>query len=110
VLGLANAICNDMFITYLPMLYPVQTIALAGIMMSAARYKHPLPSSDAVFTFEKTFSLFQRRNPKCDKADFENLHWAKKIDERINEVHLFECIKKMTEFYQKLEDSNYIKN
>lgn len=41
----ADAIANDSFMTYVNLLFNVQTVALASVMMAAARYKHPLPCS-----------------------------------------------------------------
>ena len=39
----ADAIANDSFFTYVNVLYPIQTVALACVLMAAARYKHATP-------------------------------------------------------------------
>ena len=85
--------------SYIPLLYPIQTIALAGIMMAAAKYKHPLPSVQDAFKFDEIFKLHCRRNPGTSRDKFDQGHWAWKIDERINEVDLYEIIKTMNELY-----------
>ena len=43
VCKLAEAICNDSFFTYANLLYPVQTVSLAGVLMAASKYKYQTP-------------------------------------------------------------------
>lgn len=52
----ANAICNDSFSTYLPLILPIQTVALAAVLMSAAKFKEHLPSQhDSHFEYDMAF-------------------------------------------------------
>jgi len=78
VLRCADAIANDSFLTYVNVLYSVQTVALACVCLAAARFKHPLPvqllettESDPItppFNFEGVFSQYKRRKQyECDK-------------------------------------------
>ena len=54
------------------------------------------------FNYDGIFKLHQRRNPSSDRAQFDSGHWAWKIDERIDEVSLFEIIKTLNEFYHNI--------
>ena len=113
VCKLADAICNDSFFTHANLLFPVQTVALSGVLLAASRFKYITPMQKGhEFNFNGCFHLyklrFQRREksqsigPEEEKAmreRFEKLHWVKKIDERIDHDELAQCITMMTEFY-----------
>ena len=105
---LAEAICNDSFFTYVNLLYTVQTVALAAVLLAAAKYKYPTPLSDSEqirFNFEGCFMLRKTRYMRREKrvtltkeeeeqmrSHFDQLHWVKKIDDRIELPELLSCI------------------
>ena len=103
LVSLANAICNDTFLTHIPLVFPVQTIALAATLMAAAKYKHPLPSVQESFNYDQLFKLHQRRCPGVERADFDLKHWAQKVDERICEADVAEVIKTMNDLYTQMD-------
>ena len=43
VMKCADAIANDSFFTYANVLFTTQTVALACVLLAAARYKHVTP-------------------------------------------------------------------
>lgn len=76
------------------MISSVQTVALAAILLAAAKLGLPLPNDQPnLFIFDEFFKLHQRRNPEADFQNYNSLSWILKIDERINEGDLFECLK-----------------
>ena len=42
---IAEAIANDSFFTYVNLLYPVQTVSLATVLLGATRYNYITPLS-----------------------------------------------------------------
>lgn len=110
IVKFGEAIANDSFFTYANILYSVQTVALASVFVASARYAHPLPIGadykqfakgfDAFFLMYKTRSI---RKGTIDedkiKAEFDQLPWPSRIDERIDPSDLELCIKMITEFY-----------
>lgn len=103
---LAEAICNDSFFTYANLLFSVQTVGLAAVLIAATRYKFPSPMSQTIhFNFDGCFHLhksrFLRKARKTAltaeeemslREEFDRRHWLAKVDERINLQELFECM------------------
>ena len=104
------------------LLYPVQTVALASVLLAATRYKYKTPlqqetaaGSSFDFNFEGCFNLYKVRYQRREKRmmgltaeeeqqlreTFDGLHWLKKIDERVDHMDLQACIQSMTELYQE---------
>ena len=70
VAKLAEAISNDSFFTCVNLLYPVQTVALAAVLLSATRFKNPTPlseSSSSSFCFDGCFHLQKMRFLRREK-------------------------------------------
>ena len=116
--NLAEAISNDSFFTYANLLFPVHTVALAAVLLAAARQRLPSPLSQAAgFNFEGCFAIqknrFQRQIGKKNltveeeaklRTEFETKSWLEKIDSRIDHTELLQCIEMLTNFYTEMAE------
>ena len=57
IVKFAEAVSNDTIFTYVNLLYSVQTVALACVLLGSARYSHPVPTGSNCSVFAKTFEL-----------------------------------------------------
>jgi hypothetical protein len=69
-------------------------LALAAVLLAAAKVNFPFPNDEKqLFQFDELFKAHLRRCPTTDTTTYHNSHWVWKIDERIDEKDLYECIK-----------------